>query len=64
VQLAFGDSSWGSLCSGPATREKGEKFLESATEGLIALIRELKETPILPRRDQHQQGITRDTAWT
>ncbi|MEE3260001.1 MAG: creatininase family protein [Candidatus Latescibacterota bacterium] len=36
-----------------ASREKGEKFLEAATTGLIALIRELKEQPILPRRDQH-----------
>jgi len=36
-----------------ATREKGEQFLEAAIEGLIDLIRELKETPILPRRDQH-----------
>jgi creatinine amidohydrolase/Fe(II)-dependent formamide hydrolase-like protein len=36
-----------------ATREKGEKFLEAAIEGLIDLIRELKGTPILPRRDQH-----------
>lgn len=36
-----------------ATREKGEKFLEAAIEGLIELIRELGETSILPRRDQH-----------
>jgi creatinine amidohydrolase len=36
-----------------ATREKGEKFLEAAIEGLIELIRELGEAPILPRRDQH-----------
>lgn len=36
-----------------ASREKGEKFLEAAIEGLIELIRELGETSILPRRDQH-----------
>ena len=36
-----------------ATVEKGEQFLEAAIEGLIELIRELKATPVLPRRDQH-----------
>lgn len=36
-----------------ATREKGEKFLEAAIEGLIELIRELGGASILPRRDQH-----------
>jgi creatinine amidohydrolase/Fe(II)-dependent formamide hydrolase-like protein len=36
-----------------ASREKGEKFLEAAIEGLIELIRELGATSILPRRDQH-----------
>ena len=36
-----------------ATKEKGEKFLEAAIEGLIELIRELRATEILPRRDQH-----------
>ncbi|MEM7134010.1 MAG: creatininase family protein [Chloroflexota bacterium] len=36
-----------------ATKEKGEQFLEAAVEGLIELIRELRETPILPRRNQH-----------
>ena len=36
-----------------ATKEKGEKFLAAATEGLVELIRELKNQPILPRRDQH-----------
>ena len=36
-----------------ATKEKGEKFLEAAVTGLIDLIRELKNQPILPRRDQH-----------
>jgi creatinine amidohydrolase len=36
-----------------ATKEKGEQFLEAAIEGLVELIRELKGTPILPRRDQH-----------
>jgi creatinine amidohydrolase len=36
-----------------ATREKGEKFLEAAVEGLIELIRELKNQEILPRRNQH-----------
>jgi len=37
-----------------ATWEKGEKFLEAAVEGLVELIRELRDTEILPRRDQHQ----------
>ena len=36
-----------------ATVEKGRQFLEAAIEGLIELIRELKATPVLPRRDQH-----------
>ena len=36
-----------------ATIAKGEKFLTAATEGLIELILELKNQPILPRRDQH-----------
>jgi creatinine amidohydrolase len=37
-----------------ASREKGEKFLEAAIAGLIDLIRELKNTEIPPRRDQHK----------
>ena len=37
-----------------ATVEKGEKFLAAATEGLVELIHELKNQPILPRRDQHK----------
>jgi len=36
-----------------ASKEKGEKFLEAGTVGLIELIRELRQTEILPRRDQH-----------
>jgi creatinine amidohydrolase len=36
-----------------ATKEKGEKFLEAAIAGLIDLIRELRQTPIPARRDQH-----------
>ncbi|MEM7535992.1 MAG: creatininase family protein [Chloroflexota bacterium] len=36
-----------------ATVKKGEQFLEAAIEGVIALVRELKETPILPRVDHH-----------
>ena len=36
-----------------ATREKGEKFLQAAVEGLTDLIRELGAQKILPRRDQH-----------
>lgn len=36
-----------------ATVEKGQQFLEAAIEGLVELIRELRDTPILPRRDQH-----------
>ena len=47
-----------------ATKEKGEKFLEAATEGLIELIRELRGTEIPPRRDQHEHHISRKTAWT
>jgi creatinine amidohydrolase len=36
-----------------ATKEKGEKFLDAAVEGLVDLIRELKAIEIPPRRDQH-----------
>ncbi len=36
-----------------ATKEKGEKFLEAAIEGLIELVREFRSTEIMPRRDQH-----------
>lgn len=36
-----------------ATREKGEQFLEAAITGVVDLVRELRQTPILPRRDQH-----------
>lgn len=36
-----------------STKEKGEKFLAAATEGLIELIRELKNQPVPPRHDQH-----------
>ncbi|MBT5874859.1 MAG: creatininase family protein [Candidatus Latescibacteria bacterium] len=36
-----------------ATREKGEKFLEAGISGVVDLVRELRETPVLPRRDQH-----------
>ncbi len=36
-----------------ATKEKGERFLDAATAGLIELIRELRATEIMPRRDQH-----------
>jgi creatinine amidohydrolase len=36
-----------------ASKEKGEKFLEAATEGLLELVRELRGTPVPPRRDQH-----------
>ncbi|MCY4545345.1 MAG: creatininase family protein, partial [Gemmatimonadetes bacterium] len=44
-----------------ATKEKGEKFLEAAINGLIELIRELRQTPILERRVQH--GDIPDTKW-
>ena len=44
-----------------ATREKGEKFLEAAINGVIELIRELRGTPILQRRVQH--GDVPDTKW-
>lgn len=36
-----------------ATREKGEKFLAAAIEGLVELVRELKATEIRPRVDYH-----------
>jgi hypothetical protein len=36
-----------------AGREQGEQFLAAAIEGLIELVRELRGTPILARRDQH-----------
>ncbi|MEM7343783.1 MAG: creatininase family protein [Chloroflexota bacterium] len=35
------------------TREKGEKFLEAAIEGLIELVREFKTVELQPRRDHH-----------
>lgn len=44
-----------------ATKEKGEQFLEAAINGLIELIRELRQTPILERRVQH--GDIPDTKW-
>ena len=44
-----------------ATKEKGEKFLEAAINGVIELIRELRKTPILARRVQH--GDVPDTKW-
>ena len=37
-----------------ATVKKGEQFLAAATEGLVELVHELKDQPILPRRDQHK----------
>lgn len=54
--VPYWSSQSGSGVKGDATRatvEKGRQFLEAAIEGLIELIRELKATPILPRRDQH-----------
>ncbi|MBC7238253.1 MAG: hypothetical protein H5T69_20620, partial [Chloroflexi bacterium] len=36
-----------------ASPEKGERLLAAAVEGLIELIRELRSTEILPRRNQH-----------
>ena len=36
-----------------ATVEKGERFLAAAVDGLVELIRELKQQEIPPRRDQH-----------
>ena len=36
-----------------ATREKGERFLEAAIEGVIELVRELKGAEIRPRQDHH-----------
>jgi creatinine amidohydrolase len=45
-----------------ATREKGDKFLEAAIEGLIELVRELKATEILPRRRQHQKDSAEQAA--
>ncbi|MEE2659234.1 MAG: creatininase family protein [Candidatus Latescibacterota bacterium] len=36
-----------------ASVEKGEVFLAAAVSGLVGLIRELRDQPILPRRDQH-----------
>lgn len=37
-----------------ATLEKGQQWLEAATEGLIELVRELKEMPLLPRHNHHE----------
>jgi creatinine amidohydrolase len=39
-----------------ATAGKGRTLLAAAAEGLVALIRELRATPILPRRDQHERS--------
>lgn len=36
-----------------ATKEKGEQWLEAALEGLIELVRELRETPLRPRQSHH-----------
>jgi creatinine amidohydrolase len=36
-----------------ASREKGERFLEAAVSGLVALIRELRATEIPKRRNRH-----------
>ena len=36
-----------------ATAQKGEAWLEAAVGGLRDLICELRDQPILPRRDQH-----------
>ena len=36
-----------------ASVEKGERFLAAAVDGLVELIRELKQQEIPPRRDQH-----------
>jgi len=36
-----------------ATREKGERFLEAAVEGVIELVRELKTMELPPRQDHH-----------
>ena len=44
-----------------ATREKGEQFLEAGVNGLIELVREFRQTPILKRRVQH--GAPPDTKW-
>ena len=47
-----------------ATPEKGRIFLDAAVDGLVDLIRELKQTPILPRQDEHRTPMRRDTTWT
>ena len=44
-----------------ATREKGEQFLEAGVNGLIELVREFRQTPILKRRVQH--SAPPDTKW-
>lgn len=36
-----------------ATREKGERFLEAAVEGVIELVQELKTMELPPRQDHH-----------
>jgi creatinine amidohydrolase len=36
-----------------ATREKGEQFLAAAVEGLVELVRELKEMELPPRQSHH-----------
>ena len=48
-----------------ATKEKGEKFLAAAVEGLGDLIGELQQTPLPERRDQHETPpMIRNRAWT
>ena len=54
--VPYWSSQTASGVKGDATRatvEKGKQFLKAAIEGLIELVRELKVTEILPRRDQH-----------
>ncbi|MFH1567110.1 MAG: creatininase family protein, partial [Gemmatimonadota bacterium] len=54
--VPYWSSVTGSGVMGEATRatpEKGERFLEAAVEGLVELVRELRQQPVLPRRDQH-----------
>ena len=46
------------------TVKKGRKLLEAGIEGLVKLARELKETPIPLRPDQHDDHGQRNTAWT
>lgn len=46
-----------------ATKQKGEIIWEAAVSGLIEFIREWKEWPVSPRRDQHESPADKSIQW-